>query len=88
MFANFFEHFRRADRDYERAFVKDVVVERKIPRNRAVERLLIVGWILIGLKCWAIWWACSHYAVPIHPGWIVSPTIFMAALCTLIYWRR
>ena len=89
MFANFFELFSRKPHErYEHAFVKDVVVQTRAPRSRRVERLLAVGWILIAVKSVLIWWVCRHYPVPVHPLWVILPTIFMGALCTVIYWRR
>ncbi len=89
MFANFLELFtRKPDDRYEHAFVKDVVVRPPPARSRSVERILLFGWILIAFKCAVVWWACRSYSVPVDPWWIIAPTLFMAALCTLIYWRR
>jgi hypothetical protein len=88
MFANFLDLFGRKPDGYDRAFVKDVVVQPRSARSRRVERLLAIGWILIALKSVAVWWACRKYAVPIHPLWVIGPTVFMGLLCTAIYWRR
>jgi hypothetical protein len=43
---------------------------------------MIIAWALIGLKCVLVWWAMAHWRVPIHPAWIVAPTIIFAALAT------
>jgi hypothetical protein len=74
--------------DYEQAFIPEVTVTEPMARNPAVERLIFAGWLLIVIKCFVIIWAINHWAVPIHPYWIIVPTILMAALCTAVYcWR-
>lgn len=70
---------------YERAFVHDVQVRERIARNPRVERLILAGWLVIVIKCFAVLWAIDHWAVPFHPYWIIVPTILMAALCTAVY---
>ncbi|MBL9205602.1 MAG: hypothetical protein JNN01_10990 [Opitutaceae bacterium] len=77
-----------ASPEYNRAFVQDVAVQSVEPRSRRVERALILGWVLIIMKCVLIAWAISHYRIPIHATWIVAPTLAMAAICTVIYVRR
>lgn len=72
-------------RDLVRGF--DVVRPRE-RRSRRSELVLAIGWILIALKCWLVTWACRTYAVPVHPGWIVWPTLLFAAVCTGLYLRR
>ncbi len=57
-------------------------------RNARVDHWLIIGWIAIGLKCVAVWWICRHYQVPVHPLWVIVPTVLMAALGTMIYLRK
>jgi hypothetical protein len=69
-------------------FVQAVRVSQPIPRNRRSEVLLVAGWGLIGLKCWATFWLVERYTMPFDPWWIVAPTIAAAAICTWIYWRR
>lgn len=58
------------------------------PRNRRSELVLLVGWVLVVLKCLLVWWACHAYAVPVSPWWVIVPTLLGAALCTVLYWRR
>ncbi|MCS6243582.1 MAG: hypothetical protein H2172_06995 [Opitutus sp.] len=58
------------------------------PRNPRAEKWIAAGWMLILVKCALIWWAIIAYAVPIHPLWLVAPTIAFAALATALYiWR-
>ncbi len=58
------------------------------PRNPRAEKWIAAGWVLILVKCAVIWWAIIAYNVPIHPLWLVAPTIAFAALATALYiWR-
>ena len=78
----------RSSLDYERAFIPEVTVTEPVARNLAVERLIFAGWLLIVIKCFVIIWAINYWAVPVHPYWIIVPTILMAALGTAVYcWR-
>jgi hypothetical protein len=73
---------------YERAFIHQVTVKEQMARNPAVERLILAGWLFIVVKCFAVIWAIDHWAVPVHPYWVIVPTILMAALCTAVYYWR
>jgi hypothetical protein len=42
-------------------------------------------WALILVKCVVLWWAMIHWSVPLHPLWIVAPTLVFAALATVIW---
>ena len=91
MFANLFQLFTRRTPpvDYELTFVKDVRINppREV-RSRRSERWLVIGWGLIFAKCTAMWWAIEAYRVPIHPLWLVGPTIVFGLLATALYiWR-
>ncbi len=88
MFANLLNHRRRSSAQSELAFVRNVVVKRPIRRSRRSEALLIGGWLLIGLKCWATFAIVAHYRMPFNPWWIVLPTLAAAAACTWVYLRR
>lgn len=69
-------------------FVEEVTVREKREPSRAVERLILVAWAIIIAKCFVVAWAIDRYAIPIEPGWVVVPTLFMAAICTaLYYWK-
>jgi hypothetical protein len=57
-------------------------------RNRGAERWIIGGWVLITFKCVAMWWLMTAYRVPIHPLWLIGPTILFGLLATAVYiWR-
>lgn len=89
MFANLLLRLRNLPpRASEEAFVREVTVVRPIPRNRRSELLLVIGWFLIGIKCWVTFWAVDRYDMPINAWWIVAPTLVAAAVCTWIYRRR
>ena len=50
MFANLLQLFqRREPGSYERAFIKEVRIRRRVARNRRSEQLLAAGWVLIAL---------------------------------------
>jgi len=58
------------------------------PRNRRSERWIVIGWVLIAVKCTALWWLINAYHVPIHPMWLVGPTVLFGLLATALYiWR-
>jgi uncharacterized membrane protein len=44
--------------------------------------------VLIALKSWLVIWAVAKYHVPIHPLWVIVPTVLFALLCTLVYLLR
>ena len=89
MLANFLQLFgRNPDADYDQAFIQEINVRRPRVRNPHVERILLIGWILIAFKSAFVWWACTHYAVPMHPLWIVGPTFLFGLLCTAVYYAR
>ncbi len=89
MFANFFNLLtRKPSAHYENAFVHEVHVARKRPRNLRTERLLVYMWILIAAKSAFIWWACSHYPIPFGAMWVIGPTVIFGILCTGVYWSH
>ena len=58
------------------------------PRSPHAEKWIAAGWVLILVKCAVLWWAINAYNVPIHPLWLVVPTLAFAALATALYiWR-
>lgn len=73
---------------YDLAFVKEVTVRRKRRRNPRMERVLVIGWVLIGIKCVLVGWLVGKYHVPIDPMWVIAPSIAFALLCTWVYLRR
>jgi hypothetical protein len=71
------------------AFIAQLHVEHpREPRSRRSELVLGLGWALVVAKCVLVWWACRAYSVPIHPAWVIVPTLLGAVLCTALYWRR
>jgi hypothetical protein len=44
-----------------------------------------LGWVLIVAKCAVVWWAMTRWHVPMHPGWIVLPTLAFASLATALW---
>lgn len=88
MISNFLDLVtRRGRRDYPRGFVRSVTL-RRTERDRKFERLMWIFWGVIIAKCGGIWWLMRHYNVPIHPLWVVVPTLMFAALITAVYvWR-
>jgi hypothetical protein len=91
MFANLLQLItRRAPTsDYDHAFVKEVrITPPREVRSRRAERWIVAGWILILAKCAAMWWLIQTYQVPIHPLWLIGPTVVFGLLATAIYiWR-
>jgi hypothetical protein len=74
--------------EYDHAFVREVTVKVREPRNRRLERWLIVGWILIAAKSALMFWVVDRYRVPLNAWWINGPTVMLALLCTYVYARR
>ncbi len=75
--------------DLERPFVRELHVDHpREARSPRLERLLVLGWILVILKSAGVWWACRTYTVPFDPWWLIGPTLAFALLCTVLYWRR
>jgi hypothetical protein len=79
---------RSSSTRYERAFIREVEVKDRMPRNPWMERLLLVCWLLIVIKCFFVIWAVNRWSIPFSPYWIILPTILMAALCTAVYYWR
>jgi hypothetical protein len=89
MFADFLRLInRRPPVDYERGFVRSVSVSNRPPRNRRVERVIAICWVIIGFKSIAVVWLFDRYHVPVSALWVIAPTVIFAALCTLVYLLR
>jgi hypothetical protein len=89
MFANLLQLIsRRPPLDYERGFVEEVRISERLPRNRKVERLILVCWILILLKSWLMIWLVAHYHLTVNPLWVTVPTVMFALMCTAVYFWR
>ena len=79
---------RRPAGDYERGFVRSLLVRQKSPRNPRVERVIKAGWAVILVKSAAVVWLFDRYHVPVNPVWVIAPTVAFAALCTMVYLLR
>ncbi len=79
---------RSSSANYEQAFVREVEVKERMPRNPWMERLILGCWLLIVIKCFVVIWAVNRWSIPFSPYWIILPTIMMAALCTAVYYWR
>jgi hypothetical protein len=59
---------------------------------RSVVVGVVVGWILITLKCAMLPAVFQRWQIPIHPGWVIVPTLIFAGLVTLLIamhdWRK
>ena len=49
---------------------------------RAVVVGLVAGWIIIVAKCVFMPTIIARWQIPIHPGWVIVPTLTFAALVT------
>ena len=88
MLSNLFQLIsRRPPRGNDYGFVQEVHVSRSVTRNRRIERLLLLGWVLIALKSWLIIWAIAKYQVPVNPLWVIVPTVVFGLVCTVVYIR-
>lgn len=78
----------RTEPEAETDFVEEVHLKERRQPSRKVERLILIGWLIIVSKCFVVAWAIERYSIPIHPGYVIVPTLFMAAICTaLYYWK-
>jgi hypothetical protein len=55
---------------------------------RRVRLFLIIGWVVIIAKCLAVPWVLAHWQIPVHPAWVIVPTLVLAALVTLVVLPR
>lgn len=46
---------------------------------------MAAAWLLIAAKCVLVSWAIAHWHVPLHPAWIVAPTLVFATLATALW---
>lgn len=80
---------RRPPSDYDRGFVEEVrLIESVPPRNPRVEKLILVCWLLIAVKCWLVVWLVDKYHMKLDPLWVNAPTVAFALMCTAVYFWR
>lgn len=53
--------------------------------SRLERWFLGTAWLVIVMKCFAVNWAIPHYGVPIAPIVVIGPTLFFAAVVTVIW---
>lgn len=77
---------RRPPADYDRGFVEEVRWVEHLPRRHPhVEKLILVCWLLIAVKCWLVVWLVEKYSMKFDPLWVNGPTVASALLCTAVY---
>ncbi len=54
----------------------------KSPTPDRTALVITLAWVLILAKCILVTWAINRWSVPIHPGWLVWPTLAFATLAT------
>jgi hypothetical protein len=64
-------------------FPKDHLDEVRYPVR--MRWFLAAIWLVIVAKCVAVWWAMVHWSVPMHPAWVVVPTLAFAGVATAIW---
>jgi hypothetical protein len=45
-------------------------------------------WLAVIIKCVLVIIAIEHWSVPVHPLWVIGPTLFFATVATLLYIRH
>jgi len=90
MFANLLQLIARrpAPAVAHQAFVEEVQLHAREPRNPRAERIILVCWLLIAVKHIAVIWAVRHYPVPFHQLWVNFPTWLLGVLATGVYYWR
>jgi hypothetical protein len=53
--------------------------------SRSNRWFLGIAWLVIVAKCCVVGWVIPHYHVPIHPLWVIGPTVFFAAWVTVLW---
>jgi len=80
---------RRPPPDYDRGFVEEVRLVEFLPvRNRRVEKVILICWLLIAGKCWLVTWLVGKYHMNFAPLWVNGPTVFFALMCTAVFYFR
>jgi hypothetical protein len=80
---------RRPPAESGRGFVEEVrFVDALPPRNRRVEKLILLCWVAIAIKCWLVVWLVGKYHMNFDPLWVTAPTVVFASMCTAAYFFR
>ena len=90
MFANLLQLItRRPPPEYDRSFIEEVRLADYLPkRNPRVEKLILVCWVLIAIKCLLVVWLIGKYHMKFDPLWVTAPTIAFGLMCTGVYFWR
>jgi hypothetical protein len=92
MFANLVQLVsHRLSANYDLAFVKEVTVTDKPVRDPRLEKFVLIGWLLIAVKNFAVVWAIGRWHIPFDPLWLNGPTVAMGILVTIVvffFWRE
>ncbi len=63
-----------------------------LPRPELTSRdcwFIGIVWAIIIAKCIVVKWAVAAYAMPFNAWWIILPTLFFAAIATVLWvWHR
>ncbi|MCC5025530.1 MAG: hypothetical protein J6386_23350 [Candidatus Synoicihabitans palmerolidicus] len=46
---------------------------------------LAIAWVVIAAKCVFVSWAFRHWDIPLNAWWIIAPTLFFAAVVTILW---
>lgn len=88
MFANLTRFITQAPDPDADPFVAEVRVTTPVPANPRVERMILLGWILIAVKHVLVIWVVHRYPVPFHQLWINFPTFLLGLVATWAYYTR
>jgi hypothetical protein len=90
MFANLVQLITgRPPAEHESGFVEEVrLVEHRRPRNPRAEKLFLICWLLIAVKCALVVWLVDKYDMKFNALWVNAPTVAFALLCTAVYFFR
>lgn len=79
----------RPMRDSDLLFVREVrLADCARTRRRRVERVILLGWLMIAAKCGLVAWAVHKYQMPFDPLWVNAPTVLLALICTSLYFSQ
>jgi hypothetical protein len=59
-----------------------LIMPTALPRRARL--CLEIGWAVIIAKCLAVPWLIARWQIPVHPGWVIVPTLIFAALITFL----
>jgi hypothetical protein len=54
---------------------------------RRIRLLLEACWVVLVAKCLAVPWVVAHWQIPVHPAWVIVPTLVFGVLITVVALR-